>query len=101
MHDGRFATLEDVVGFYASGIRAHPGLDPVFGGRIGGDWHHPATQPSAPPGGPSLIVSPEPDPGLALDRRQRADLVAFLKTLTDRALLDDPRFADPFPRRRP
>jgi cytochrome c peroxidase len=28
MHDGRFATLEEVVDFYASGVRDGPALDP-------------------------------------------------------------------------
>jgi len=30
MHDGRFATLEEVVEFYSTGIQAHPNLNPVL-----------------------------------------------------------------------
>ena len=28
VHDGRFATLEDVVEHYSTGIKSHPNLDP-------------------------------------------------------------------------
>ena len=31
-----------------------------------------------------------------LDGHEKAALVAFLKTLTDRKLVTDPRFSDPF-----
>ena len=34
--------------------------------------------------------------GIDLSAQDRADLVAFLKSLTDRDLTTDPRFADPF-----
>lgn len=66
MHDGRFKTLEEVVEHYSSGIKQHPNLD----GRL--------RRP------------------LNFDRRQKASLVAFLKTLSDRQFLADPKFADPF-----
>ncbi len=79
MHDGRFATLEEVVEFYNSGIVDHPNLAP---------------QLRAPPGPPN---SPPPGPRrLNLTAEQKAALVAYLKTLTDRSLPTDPRFQDPF-----
>jgi cytochrome c peroxidase len=77
MHDGRFATLEEVVEFYNSGVQAHPNL-------------------SAP------LRNPPGSPGAGQPRRlnlttvQKAALVAFLKTLTDRTVTSDPRFSDPF-----
>ena len=73
MHDGRFATLAEVVDFYASGVRDGPALDPRL--REG----------DAPR-------------RLDLSASDRAALVAFLKTLDDPALTTDPRFGDPFRR---
>ena len=66
MHDGRFKTLEEVVENYATGIKQHPNLDP-------------------------RLRRP-----MNFDRRDKAALVAFLKTLSDRSSLNDPRFSDPF-----
>jgi cytochrome c peroxidase len=84
MHDGRFATLEEVLRFYASGVRPHPGLDPRFEPRGGASWP------------PPMLAHEQPRLGLALEPRDQADLIAFLKTLTDRTFTNDPRFADPF-----
>jgi cytochrome c peroxidase len=75
MHDGRFATLEQVIDHYNSGIQPHRNLSPILKG-FGVD---------APP--VRLELSPE----------QKAALVAFLKTLTDRSLVSDQKFSDPFP----
>lgn len=72
MHDGRFATLEEVVEHYRRGVQQHPNLDPRL--RV--------------PGGAARNVD-------LTDAEARA-LVAFLHTLTDDALLADPWFADPF-----
>lgn len=73
MHDGRFATLAEVVDFYASGVRDGPALDPrLREGR-----------------GPRR---------LDLSAADRAALVAFLMTLDDPVLATDPRFGDPFRR---
>lgn len=75
MHDGRFATLEEVVEFYNSGVVNHPNL-------------------SAP------LRNPPPQGGgvrrLNLTVAQKAALVAFMKTLTDENLATDPKFSDPF-----
>jgi len=73
MHDGRFATLAEVVDFYDRGIQDGPALDPRL--RQGG-------RPLR----------------LNLAAADRAALVAFLKTLDDTALARDPRFSDPFRR---
>lgn len=73
MHDGRFATLEEVVDFYDHGITATPNLHPALRDADG--------QPLR----------------LGLSPADRAALVAFLGTLTDASIVDDPRYADPFP----
>jgi cytochrome c peroxidase len=78
MHDGRFATLDDVVEFYNSGVVDNPNLSPPL--RV-------PTPPGAPPGPPRR---------LNLTSDQKAALVAFLKTLTDTSVTTDPRFSDPF-----
>jgi cytochrome c peroxidase len=57
MHDGRFATLEDVVEHYSSGIVRSPNLDPL------------------------LAIAPPP--GLGFTEEEKGDLVAFLRALTD------------------
>lgn len=73
MHDGRFATLAEVVDFYSDDVQPHVNLDPRL--------RDPQTnQPRR------LNLSPA----------ERQALVAFLETLTDEALLDDVRFSDPF-----
>ena len=68
MHDGSVATLEEVIDQYAAG------------GRAGHD-------------------SPLKDPlitGFLLTPDERGDLIEFLKSLTDGAILHDPRFANPW-----
>lgn len=79
MHDGRFATLDQVVEFYNSGVVNHPNLSA------------PLRNPPGPPG------SPPPGPRrLNLTVAQKAALAAFLRTLTDESLTTDTKFADPF-----
>ncbi|MCH7664363.1 MAG: di-heme enzyme [Acidobacteria bacterium] len=68
MHDGSLRTLEEVIGFYAEGGRGSGRSSPLK----------------------SKLVS-----GFALDIQEQTDLVAFLKALTDRGFLTDPRFEDP------
>lgn len=79
MHDGRFNTLEQVVEFYNSGVVNHPNLSPAL------------RNPPGPPGSPPPAVR-----RLNLNATQKADLVAFLKTLTDTSVTTDPKFQDPF-----
>jgi len=78
MHDGRFATLEEVVEFYNSGVVGHPNLAPQL--RV-------PTPPGTPPGPPRR---------LNLTDEQKAALVAFMRTLTDISVTTDPKFQDPF-----
>lgn len=75
MHDGRFATLEQVVEFYNSGVVNNPNLSPPL-----------RNPPGQPPGARRLNLTPA----------QKAALVAFLRTLTDPALATDAKFSDPF-----
>jgi cytochrome c peroxidase len=77
MHDGRFATLEEVVEFYNSGVVMNPNLPPPL---------------RAPP----MPGQPPAPLRLNLTAAQKAALVAFLKTLTDTSLTTDVRFSDPF-----
>ena len=72
MHDGRFATLEQVVAHYDGGVRPDPDLDPRLRDRDG--------TPRA----------------LGLTASEKGALVAFLRALTDSAFLVNPRFSDPF-----
>lgn len=72
MHDGRFATLEEVVDHYDHGVQDGPALDRRLRGPDG--------QPQR----------------LGLSAEDRAALVAFLRTLEDGALNTDPRFSNPF-----
>jgi cytochrome c peroxidase len=72
MHDGRFATLREVVEFYDSGIKDNPELDPRL---------------RAPDGTPKRLY---------LTSAERDALVAFLNTLTDPAFLTAEKLSDPF-----
>lgn len=71
MHDGRFQTLEEVVDFYSAGAKHSASLDPIM------------TKPGT---GITLGMTPE----------QKADLVAFLHTLTDDTFVTDPALGSPF-----
>lgn len=73
MHDGRFATLEEVVEHYNSGIKAHPNLSPVL------------RTPNN--GGPVR---------LNLNNTEKSALVAFLKTLTDHSIASEVKWSNPF-----
>lgn len=79
MHDGSVKTLEEAVAHYAAGGRT------ITTGPLAGD------------GRSSPLKSPLIAP-LDLTDRERADLVAFLRTLTDRAVTTDRRFSSPFRR---
>ncbi|HEU5181054.1 MAG TPA: MbnH family di-heme enzyme, partial [Candidatus Polarisedimenticolia bacterium] len=78
MHDGSIATLEEVLAHYAAGGRTIVG-GPNAG--VGRDNPH-----------KSDLIG-----GFELDEEQRADLIEFLKSLTDRSFLTESRFADPGP----
>jgi cytochrome c peroxidase len=69
MHDGRFKTLEEVIDFYSEGLVYSPSVHPLMKQVHQGGVH--------------------------LTSQEKADLLAFLKTLTDHELLDDPAYSKP------
>ncbi len=71
MHDGRFETLEEVVEHYNAGVQNSPTLDNRL--RENG-------QPIR----------------MNLSDQEVDAIVAFMKTLTDQAFINDPKFSDPF-----
>jgi cytochrome c peroxidase len=78
MHDGSIATLSEVLDHYAAAGRT------ISEGEYAGDGSK----------------NPHKDPllrGFTLTDQERADVLAFLDSLTDRAFLEDPDFADPWP----
>jgi cytochrome c peroxidase len=66
-HDGRFATLDALIDHYSDNAILDPNLGYVV--RVG---------------------------PLKFTVSEKAALIAFLKTLTDRTFLTDPRFSNPF-----
>ncbi len=70
MHDGRFATLEEVVEHYNSGIHSSSTVDPA------------------------LLATMET--GLMLTEQDKIDLINFLKTLTDDTFLSNEEYQNPF-----
>jgi len=77
MHDGSIATLEGVIDHYSAGGRTIDSGPNAGRGRDN-------------PNKDRLIA------GFQLSRQDRADLIAFLESLTDEAVLRDPRFANPW-----
>lgn len=77
MHDGSIATLEEVLDFYAAGGRG------ITSGPHAGDGR-------ANPYKNDFINQ------INLTAQERADIVAFLKSLTDQDLLTNPKLSDPF-----
>lgn len=71
MHDGRFNTLEEVIDHYNTGVKHSSTVHHSMENNL----HH---------------------GGLLLSAQDKADLVAFLYTLTDETLLTDERYASPF-----
>jgi cytochrome c peroxidase len=76
MHDGSVETLEEVIDIYSQGGRN------IEMGPNAGDGRASAVKSG-------LIVK------IDLTAREKSDLLAFLRTLTDETLLSSPRFADP------
>ena len=72
MHDGRMATLTEVIEHYNSGIQSNPNLSPQLRNNDG-----------------------SPKRG-NLTESEKAALIAFLRTLTDKAITTDKKFSDPF-----
>jgi cytochrome c peroxidase len=73
MHDGRFATLRDVIDHYDHGIVDSTNLDSLLRDSSGAVRH------------------------MNLSEQDKQALEAFLNTYTDSAMLADPKFKDPFP----
>jgi cytochrome c peroxidase len=70
MHDGRFNTLEEVIDHYNSGIKESSTVDPA-------------------------ILNTR-STGLLLSEQDKADLINFLKTLTDYTFLENEEYKSPF-----
>ncbi len=70
MHDGRFATLEQVMDFYSEGVQPAVNIDSKMGFAHRG--------------------------GARLSPTEKSDIIAFLKTLSDSMFLTDPQFSNPF-----
>lgn len=71
MHDGRFNTLEEVVAHYNTGLKTSATVDPA-------------------------LLYPISRGGMLLSNQDMQDLVAFLKTLTDYDMVNNPEYASPF-----
>jgi cytochrome c peroxidase len=106
MHDGRFATLEEVVEHYSSGIKNHPNLNWELI-NIRSNFNSPDNiDPRVGlPGKPGFFnnggTSSNPDEigkpkRWNLTDEEKSNLVAFLKTLTDYKLTHDAKFSNPF-----
>jgi cytochrome c peroxidase len=78
MHDGRFATLEQVLQHYNEGIRASSTLSPLIAEAN--------NQGATTPDRISLDLTDE----------EQAAIIAFLHTLTDEEFVSAERFSDPF-----
>jgi cytochrome c peroxidase len=77
MHDGSIGTLEEVLDHYAAGGRT------ISSGAFAGRGHD----------------NPHKDArmtGIDLTAQNRADLIAFLRSLTDTEVTRDPRFSNPW-----
>ena len=69
MHDGRFTTLDEVIDFYSEGVKDSENINPLM--------HH--------------VM----DGGVQLTDLEKAQLKAFLNTLTDEEFLSNPNFTKP------
>jgi len=69
MHDGRFATLEEVIDHYHHGAVASPSINPFI--RTGND-------------------------SLLMNAADKADLLAFLHAMTDTSFVNNPALRSPF-----
>ncbi len=77
MHDGSIATLEQVLDFYAEG-----GRNITEGVHAGDGRNNPFKS--------ELVTL------IDLNAQEKADIVAFLKTLTDNEFIHNPKISDPF-----
>lgn len=70
MHDGRFATIEEVIDHYSEGLVNSSTIDPLM-----------------------LFAN---EGGVHLTDQEKHDLIAYLKTLTDTTFASNPAFQNPF-----
>ncbi len=70
MHDGRFATLEEVLDFYSEGLQFSETIDPLMKNVHQG--------------------------GLNLTEQEKSNLIAYLHTFTDTAFIHRKEFSNPF-----
>ena len=70
MHDGRFATLEDVIHFYSHEVKFSTTIDP--------------------------LMKKVQQGGIQLTDDEKENLIAFLKTLTDQSFIENPAYSNPF-----
>ena len=69
MHDGRFETLDDVINHYSEGLNDSPTIDPLMKTVANGGVH--------------------------LTESDKADLKAFLLSLSDESFINNPDYQDP------
>ena len=68
MHNGKLASLEDVLDFYSSGVQVSSTLDPLL--NVNGQ------------------------PGISFNEDEKKKIIAFLMTLSDEQFLSDRRFSE-------
>ncbi|HMA10374.1 MAG TPA: cytochrome c peroxidase [Steroidobacteraceae bacterium] len=73
MHDGRFATLREVIDHYDHDVKPAQSLSPLL-----------------------RVLNGDAPRRLNLTERQKRALEAILDAFTDEAMLEDPKFSDPF-----
>lgn len=97
MHDGRFATIDEVLDHYSHGIQDVPSLDPRLR-----DWEGGTVLPFQDDILIDIFLPPNATTGQAPPVRmnftpeERMALKAFLHSLTDLEFVQDPRFSNPF-----
>lgn len=69
MHDGRFSSIDEVINHYSEGLQNSPTIDPLMKKVSQG--------------------------GVQLSLQEKANLKAFLLTLTDEAFINNPNFSNP------
>jgi cytochrome c peroxidase len=72
MHDGRYATLSDVIDHYSHNIQNSPNLDPRLKDNTGNPLQ------------------------MNITDNDKQAIIAFLNTLTDYTVITDPKFSTPF-----
>ena len=69
MHDGRFSTIDEVINHYSEGLQNSPTIDPLMKKVTQG--------------------------GVQLSPQEKANLKAFLLSLTDEEFISNPNFSNP------